>query len=135
MPRRRGFDSEDPVERRTALAVEEFERAASLRPGQIWANTTWLGVHALKGPWDLWAAQEVIAEVRPDVIVETGVAQGGSALFYASVLDALGRGKIVDVDVSLEWVHPRVRKHRRISLFEGSSTDPAIVERVRRATR
>src|SRR5437763_5229680 len=123
------------VDRRTAKAIEEFERAAAEQPGQIWANTKWLGVHALKGPWDLLIAQEIIWETRPELLVETGVSQGGSALFYATLLDLIGHGEVLAVDVDLSAAQPPVRAHPRITLIEGSSVDPDVVERIREAAR
>jgi cephalosporin hydroxylase len=123
------------LRRRVGRAVEQFERVAAELPGQIWANTTWFGVHALKGPWDLWIAQELLWDTRPELLVETGVAQGGSALYYASIFDLLGAGEILGVDVDLSGVHPAARDHPRISLIEGGSTDRAVVEQIREAAR
>jgi cephalosporin hydroxylase len=129
----------DPVpkelRRRITRAVEEFERTAAELPGQIWANTTWFGVHALKGPWDLWIAQELLWETRPELLVETGTAQGGSALYYASIFDLLGAGRVLGVDVDLSGLHPAARDHPRIGLIEGGSTDREVVAQIRDAAR
>jgi cephalosporin hydroxylase len=95
---------------------------------------TWLGRPVIQLPEDLLRVQEVLASVRPDVIVETGVAHGGSLVFYATLCKALDRGRVVGVDIE-------IRPHNRqaieahplfplIELIEGSSTDPAIVEQV-----
>lgn len=121
------------LDERTAAAVEEFERVAAERPVHIWASTKWLGVHALKGPWDLWVVQELLWDTKPELFVETGVSIGGSALFYARIFDMLGAGEILGVDIDLSVVHPDVRAHPRITLIEGSSSDPEIAERVREA--
>jgi cephalosporin hydroxylase len=96
----------------------------------VWTRTTWLGIKTLKCPLDLWAYQEIVSAVRPDVIVETGTAYGGSALFLASVMDILGNGSIVSVDIKAQSDLP---VHPRIQYVAGSSTDPVIVERVRKA--
>ena len=96
---------------------------------------TWLGRPVIQLPEDLLRVQEVIASVCPDVIVETGVAHGGSLVFYASLCKALDRGRVVGVDIE-------IRPHNReaieahplfplIELIEGDSTDPGVVERVR----
>jgi cephalosporin hydroxylase len=96
---------------------------------------SWLGRPIIQLPDDLLRIQEVIAGVGPDVIVETGVAHGGSLVFYATLCKALGRGRVVGVDVE-------IRPHNRqaieahllaplITLIEGSSTDPATVGAVR----
>ena len=71
--------------------------------------------------------QEIIHEVRPDVIIECGSYKGGSALFLASMCDLVNNGRVISVDV-MPWFRP---KHRRISYILGSSTDPAIVESIR----
>lgn len=95
---------------------------------------TWLGRPIIQLPEDLIRVQEVVYQLRPDVIVETGIAHGGSLVFYASLCSLMGHGKVVGVDVE-------IRPHNRkafdehplrpfISLVEGSSTDPAIVSQV-----
>ncbi len=96
----------------------------------VWTRTTWMGIKTLKCPLDLWAYQEIVSTVKPDVIVETGTAYGGSALFLASVMDVLGKGSIISVDINAQRNQP---VHPRIQYLAGSSTDPVIVERVRKA--
>ncbi|HEX8645989.1 MAG TPA: CmcI family methyltransferase [Thermoleophilaceae bacterium] len=96
---------------------------------------TWLGRPVIQLPEDLVRVQEVIASVEPDVIVETGVAHGGSLVFYATLCKALDRGRVVGVDIEIR-PHNRqaIEAHRLsglIELVEGSSTDPATVARVR----
>jgi cephalosporin hydroxylase len=93
-------------------------------------TTTWMGVSAQKYPTDAWIYQEILWRTRPAVIVETGVNSGGTTLFLATVCDAMAAGEVIGVDITLERVHPRVRGHPRITLIEGSSTDPAVVSRV-----
>jgi cephalosporin hydroxylase len=96
---------------------------------------TWLGRPVIQLPEDLLRVQEVIASVRPDVIVETGVAHGGSLVFYATLCKALGRGRVIGVDIE-------IRPHNRqaieahdlsglIELIEADSTQPDTVARVR----
>jgi cephalosporin hydroxylase len=98
---------------------------------------TWMGRPIIQLPEDLLVIQEVLYRVQPDVVVETGVAHGGSLVFYASLFEAMGRGHVVGVDIE---IRPHNRKaieaHElkpRITLIEGSSTDPATVEAVRGA--
>jgi cephalosporin hydroxylase len=93
---------------------------------QTWDTTTWLGTLAKKCPFDLWIYQEMLTEQRPDLIIETGTAHGGSALFLASVCDLLGHGEIITVDVE-ERERPA---HPRITYLHGSSTAPETLERV-----
>src|SRR6202035_4745006 len=62
-------------------------------------NFSWLGVPVIKYTQDLWALQELIWADRPDLIIETGVAHGGSAVFFASMLELLGAGTVVAIDI------------------------------------
>ena len=68
----------------------------------VYDKCTWMGVRALKNPFDAWIYQEIIYEVKPDVIVEIGSAEGGSTLFFANLLDLLGSGTVVSVDIDSE---------------------------------
>ena len=98
---------------------------------RVWQNTFWVGVATQKCPLDLWIYQELLHEVRPRYIIETGTAAGGSALFLASVCDLLGTGEIITVDVEDNPARP---EHARIEYLKGSSvaaeTVRAIKERV-----
>jgi cephalosporin hydroxylase len=88
--------------------------------------TKWLGVPVWQNILDLWTIQETIAEVRPALLVETGTNRGGSALFYAHLMDLLNRGRVLTIDI--ERLHDL--NHPRIEFLQGSSTDPVIVEQV-----
>jgi cephalosporin hydroxylase len=97
---------------------------------------TWLGRPVIQLPEDLLRVQEVIASVRPDVIVETGVAHGGSLVFYATLCRALGSGRVVGIDVEIR-PHNRAALEEHalwdlIELVEGDSAAPATVARVAR---
>jgi cephalosporin hydroxylase len=99
-------------------------------------NFTWLGRPVIQLPQDLLAVQEIIWRVRPDFILETGVAHGGSLIHSASVLELLGGdGLVVGVDIDIRAHNRReIEAHplaRRIRLIEGSSTDPAVAAAVR----
>jgi cephalosporin hydroxylase len=100
---------------------------------------TWLGRPIIQLPEDMIRLQEVIHAVQPDAIVETGVAHGGSLVYYASLCKAMDRGRVIGVDIE-------IRPHNRaaieshplfplITLIEGSSIEPAIVEQVRSQIR
>src|ERR1700682_3493718 len=95
--------------------------------GDTW-NPRWLGVAALKCPFDLWMYQEILHEVRPDIVVETGTARGGSALFLASILDLIGSGALVSIDIVRR---PEWPTHPRITYLTGSSTSAPIMDQVR----
>lgn len=92
----------------------------------------WRGVPCQKWPNDLWMYQELLWKLTPDLVIETGTAEGGSALFYASILDGVGGdGAVITVTIEPNLVHQRVREHPRISCLTGSSLDPTIVRMVR----
>jgi cephalosporin hydroxylase len=96
----------------------------------------WLGRPVIQLPEDLMRIQELIHRVEPDVIVETGVAHGGSLIFYAGLCKALDRGRVIGVDIEIR-PHNRVAIEAHplssfITLIEGSSTDPEVVESVKR---
>ena len=96
--------------------------------GKTWADTRWLGVPLAKCPLDLWVYQEILIETRPDMVVETGTFEGGSALFFASMFDLLGEGTVVTVDIEPRTGMPA---HHRITYLTGSSTAPEIVDQVK----
>jgi cephalosporin hydroxylase len=96
---------------------------------------SWMGAPIIQVPADIVATQEVIWATKPDVIVETGVARGGSVIFYASMLALIGKGKVIGVDIDIR-AHNRdtIENHSmaaRIALIEGSSIDPTTVARVK----
>jgi cephalosporin hydroxylase len=97
--------------------------------GKTWADTRWLGHPVAKCPLDLWVYQEIVQETRPDLVVETGTFAGRSALFFASLFDLAGNGRIVTVDVEPVEGRP---SHDRITYLTGSSTALEIVEEMRR---
>ena len=95
---------------------------------------SWFGRPVIQLPDDMLRIQEVIYSIKPDVIVETGVAHGGSLIFYGSLCQAMGKGRVIGIDIEIR-PHNRaaIEAHElshRIELVEGSSTDPAVVERV-----
>ena len=96
---------------------------------------SWMGVPIIQMPADVMATQEVIWATKPDVIIETGVARGGSVLFMASLLEMMGSGKVIGVDIDIR-AHNRqsIESHpmsKRVVLIEGSSVDEATLARVR----
>jgi cephalosporin hydroxylase len=97
---------------------------------------TWLGRPIIQFPQDIIAMQEIIWQVKPDLIIETGIAHGGGLVFYASMLELIGgNGDVLGIDVEIR-AHNRVEieKHpmfKRITMIEGSSTDEAVVKKVR----
>lgn len=99
-------------------------------------NFSWLGRPIIQFPQDIVAMQEIIWRVKPDLIIETGIAHGGSLIFWSSMLQLLGGdGRVIGIDIA---IRPRNREEleqhplfSRITLVEGSSVDAVIVDRVR----
>jgi cephalosporin hydroxylase len=96
---------------------------------------SWMGAPIVQMPPDIVVTQEIIWKARPDVVIETGVARGGSVIFYASILTLVGKGKVVGVDIDIR-AHNRdtIEKHPmagRITLIEGSSIAEETIARVR----
>jgi cephalosporin hydroxylase len=95
---------------------------------------TWLGLPIIQMPSDIVAMQEIVWENRPQVVVETGFARGGSTILYASILELIGEGTVVAVDIEFR-AHNReaVEKHplgRRVRYVEGSSTDDKVLSQI-----
>ena len=95
----------------------------------VWFNTNWLGVSALKKPMDLWIYQEIIYETRPKVLIETGSYKGGSALFFATILDLIGEGSVITIDIKDDA--SRSLSHPRITAIVGSSISDDVIDQVR----
>jgi cephalosporin hydroxylase len=133
-PRTAAADALD-VEQATET-VEDFTALYHELRDQTLGRTRWLGVTVVKSPTDLVILQEVVAETRPNLIIETGVLAGGFTYYLATLFDLLGiDGQVIGVDVDLSPVNPYIANHPRIDLIEGSSTDPAVVETLRERAR
>ena len=109
--------------------VSQFHKLYYELKAQTWMNTTWLGVPLTKCPLDLWIYQEILHDVRPDVIIETGTFLGGSALFLATICQIENNGRVITIDIANRTDWPR---HDRITYLHGSSISDAIVGTVNR---
>jgi cephalosporin hydroxylase len=122
-----------PLYRRTAgsLVAKLFHGDLVLKT-ENFADVRWLGRRVWQSVLDLWTIQEAISELRPALLIETGTYRGGSALFYAQLLDALDdQGRVITVDV--ERLHDL--DHPRVMALTGSSTAREILEQVESAAR
>jgi cephalosporin hydroxylase len=96
---------------------------------------SWMGRPIIQLPQDMMAMQEIIWQVKPDLVIECGIAHGGSIIYYASLLELQGHGEVLGIDLDIR-AHNReaIESHpmsKRISMIEGSSIDLSIVEQVR----
>ncbi|MGH9395765.1 MAG: cephalosporin hydroxylase family protein [Terriglobia bacterium] len=103
-------------------------------------NFTWLGRPIIQFPQDIIAMQEIIWKVKPDLIIETGIAHGGGLIFYASVLELIGGdGQVLGIDVDIrEHNRAQIDRHpmsKRIVMIEGPSTEKAVVKKVHEAAK
>jgi cephalosporin hydroxylase len=119
---------------------EGFDVLSQLWTRSNWQNrlsyeVTWLGIPIIQLPEDMVVMQELIWKVRPDVIVESGVAHGGALVLYASILELLGRGRVIGIDVEIrKYNRLAIEAHplsHRIQLIEGDSLADGTVEAVR----
>jgi cephalosporin hydroxylase len=108
--------------------VDAFHRLYYETSERTWTKTYWMGTPVQKCPLDLWIYQEILYELRPDLIVECGTAQGGSALFMADICDLLDHGQVITIDITARPDRP---SHSRISYLTGSSTAAEILREVR----
>ena len=100
-------------------------------------NFSWMGRPIIQYPQDIMAMQEIIWNVKPDLIIETGIAHGGSLIFYASMLELIGgNGAVIGIDIDIrEQNRQEIEKHPmfgRITMIEGSSIDARVIEEVRK---
>lgn len=137
-------DQHDPIDFDAIAAMnldEEMTSAATRFLGKTFTygyyrNFKWLGRPIIQYPQDVIALQELIWEYRPTLVIETGVAHGGALIFYASILELIGgRGDVVGVEVEFrEHNKAATAAHslsKRVSVVEGSSIDPDVVQRVK----
>lgn len=99
-------------------------------------NFSWMGRPIIQYPQDMVAMQEILWQLQPDLVIETGIAHGGSLVLYASILELIGKGRVLGVDIDIR-AHNRaaIEAHpmaRRIDMIQGSSIDPGIVAEVSR---
>ena len=96
---------------------------------------TWMGRPVIQLPEDMMRIQELIYQLQPDVIIETGVAHGGSLIFYAGLCAAMGKGRVIGIDIEIRPQNREaVEAHRlspMISMVEGSSIAPEVVDQVK----
>lgn len=112
------------------LLARHFHRAYYYAAGTTLMQTRWLGHEAVKFPADMWVYQEMLASLRPALVVETGTYHGGSALYLASIMDLIGDGHVLTIDVVKADGLP---EHDRITYATGSSLDQSTLDQVEAA--
>ena len=118
----------------------ELKKAASdfnteSNKAQYSYNFLWMGRPVIQYPQDIMAMQEIIWEIKPDLIIETGIAHGGSLILYASLLELIGKGEVLGVDIDIRSHNmTEIEAHsmfKRINMIEGSAIDMEIINKVK----
>jgi len=113
-------------------AATDFNTASN--KSQYSYNFSWMGRPIIQYPQDMIAMQEIIWELKPDLIIETGIAHGGSLIYYASLLELIGKGSILGIDIDIRSHNKaEIERHpmfKRIQMIQGSSIDQATVDQV-----
>ena len=121
------------VNEKLQLAARDFNIESN--KAQYSYNFKWMGRPVIQYPQDILAMQEIIWDVKPDLIIETGIAHGGSLIFYASMLELMGKGEVLGIDIDIrEHNRQEIEKHpmyKRITMIQGSSIDAGVVERIK----
>lgn len=99
-------------------------------------NFSWLGRPIIQYPQDIIAMQEIIWEIKPDLIIETGIAHGGSLIFCASLLEVIGEGEVLGIDIEIRPHNKEaIEQHpmfKRITMLEGDSVSKEVLEQVKK---
>lgn len=100
---------------------------------------SWMGRPIIQYPQDIIALQEIIWKVKPEIIIETGIARGGSLIFSASMLQLIGKGTVIGIDIDIRNKNKiAIEKHpmfKRIKMIEGSSIDKKVIKKVHQLTK
>ena len=99
-------------------------------------NFSWMGRPIIQYPQDMVAMQELIWDLKPDLIIETGIAHGGSLIYYASLMELVGKGEVLGIDIDIRSHNRReIEAHpmfRRIKMIQGSSLENDTIEQVKK---
>jgi cephalosporin hydroxylase len=125
--------NEAGTSRKLQSLIDRFNQA--YYDSDIWKRTRYLGILTQQFPTDLWMIQEIIADLKPDFIIETGTYHGGSTLFFADVLDRVNeQGKVitVDIDPKIEKASTFATFRNRVEAIKGDSVSPEVISEIAR---
>ena len=98
-------------------------------------NFSWMGRPIIQYPQDIVVLQEILWSVKPDLVIETGIAHGGSIIFHASILELIGKGEVLGIDIEIRPHNRKViEKHpmyKRITMIEGDSVSGVVLDQVK----
>jgi cephalosporin hydroxylase len=115
--------------------VEKFQWLFAAKTGGVF-NNHWFGIRTLQHPFDLWVTQEILSEVKPDLVVEAGTYRGGSAIIWAMILEHLNpEASVITIDIKdirADRAKQMPIAKRKVKFLLGGSTDPEMVADVKR---
>ena len=113
-------------------AAKEFNEVSNKNKYSY--NFSWMGRPIIQYPQDMIMMQELIWDIKPDLIIETGIAHGGSLIFYASLMELIGKGEVLGIDIDIrEHNKIEIEAHpmaKRINMILGSALDTSVLEKV-----
>lgn len=129
----RELTDEEAIERFNEIAHDSFH--SSIDKGE---TTNWLGIRSHQNPCDNWAMQEIISEIKPDFIIETGTFYGGTTLFYATILEKVNEnGRVITVDIN-----PRIKEaskfktfKEKVEVIKGDCVSPEVIDRIAKCVK
>jgi len=126
----------DSYRNNDALKVAATQFNVESNKAQYSYNFSWMGRPIIQYPQDMIAMQEIIWQLKPDLIIETGIAHGGSLVYYASILELIGKGEILGIDIDIrDHNRKEIERHpmyKRIRMLQGSSIIQDTVKEVRK---
>ena len=123
------FERMQEMTLRDYMRYHYYYNHLGFRYGAEELQQTWMGHRLIKSPFDCWMYQELLYSQKPDVLIELGVMFGGATRFFADLLDLIGHGEVLGIDIDISKA--RDVKHDRISFLEGSSVSDAMIAEVR----
>ncbi len=124
----RGQPAAEPAAPVTRAIVDSFHRLYYNVSPRTWKDTWYRGIRTYKCPTDMWIYQELVNDLRPSLVIETGTFRGGSALFLADRLETLGHGQVITIDVDVQPDRP---EHPRLTYLTGSSVGEDVLATIR----
>jgi cephalosporin hydroxylase len=125
----REISNEEEVDLRKRLNAISKDYIMMFYAAKPWHSSKYRGLQLLKIPNDLWIMQEIIQEIKPDLIIETGSRNGASTLWFADQLNVVGKGEVLSIELDTKWDMPR---HERVTYIKGSSVSDDVIEQVNR---
>ncbi len=119
---------EDEIDLRERLYAISKDYIMMFYAAKPWHSNRYRGLQLLKIPNDLWILQEIISEIKPDLIIECGARNGASSLWFADQLNIIGKGEVISIELNINGDMP---KHERVTFIKGSSVSDEVIDKVR----